>query len=108
MKETRKTFFLLFTHECILFSTYLVGPGECHKLCNLTASQCARHVIETTTIKEEDVTFYSSYFVVTTLPVVTEGKRRPGRQKATWRMVEDERRPAGWQVSVTVRALAAN
>ena len=30
-----------------------------------------RHVIETTTIKEEDVTFYSSYFVVTTLTVVT-------------------------------------
>ena len=29
----------------------------CHKLCNLTTSQCARPVIETTTIKEEDVTF---------------------------------------------------
>ena len=54
-----------------IFSAYLVGPGECHKLCDLTASQCARHVIETTTIKEEDVTFYSSYFVVTTLTVVT-------------------------------------
>ena len=50
-----------------IFSAYLVGPGECHKLCDLTASQCARHVIETTTIKEEDVTVYSSYFVVTTL-----------------------------------------
>ena len=29
----------------------------CHKLCNLTTSQCARPVIKTTTIKEEDVTF---------------------------------------------------
>ena len=54
-----------------IFSAYLVGPGECHKLCDLTASQCTRHVIETTTIKEEDVTFYSSYFVATTLTVVT-------------------------------------
>ena len=40
-----------------IFSAYVVGPGECHKLCNLTTSQCARHVIETTTIKKEDVTF---------------------------------------------------
>ena len=30
---------------------------NCHKLCNLTTSQCARHIIETTTIKKEDVTF---------------------------------------------------
>ena len=40
-----------------IFSAYVVGPGECHKLFNLTTSQCARHVIETTTIKKEDVTF---------------------------------------------------
>ena len=29
----------------------------CHKLCNLTMSQCARPVIKSTTIEEEDVTF---------------------------------------------------
>ena len=40
-----------------IFSAYVVGPGECHKLCYLTTSQCARHLIETTTIKKEDVTF---------------------------------------------------
>ena len=39
-----------------IFSAYVVGPGECHELCYLTTSQCARHVI-TTTIKKEDVTF---------------------------------------------------
>ena len=53
------------------FSLYTSSLSLCHKLCDLTASQCARHVIKTTTIKEEDVTFYSSYFVVTTLTVVT-------------------------------------
>ena len=34
---------------------------------------------------------------------------RPGRPETTWRrMVEDERRVAGWQSWKTVRALAAN
>ena len=38
-----------------------------------------------------------------------EGRRRPGRPKTTWRrMVEDERREAGWKSWTTVRALAAN
>ena len=38
-----------------------------------------------------------------------EGRRRPGGPKITRRrMVEDERRTAGWQSWVTVRALAAD
>ena len=40
-----------------LFDVVEDSLGVCHKLCNLTTSQCARHVIKTTTIKEEDVTF---------------------------------------------------
>ena len=35
--------------------------------------------------------------------------KRPGLPKTTWRrMVEDERRAAGWQSWMTVRALATN
>ena len=46
---------------------------------------------------------------VTALEWRPEGRRRPGRPKTTWRrMVEDERRVAGWQSWTTVRALAAN
>ena len=46
---------------------------------------------------------------VTALEWRPEGRRRPGRPKTTWRrMVEDERRVAGWQSWMTVRALAAN
>jgi len=38
-----------------------------------------------------------------------EGKRRPGRPKTTWRrMIEDERKTAGWQSWANVRTLAAN
>ena len=44
---------------------------------------------------------------VTALEWRPEGRRRPGRPKTTWRrMVEDERRAAGWQSWMTVRALA--
>ena len=36
-----------------------------------------------------------------------EGRRRPVQPKTTWRrMVEDKRRAAGWQLWMTVRALA--
>ena len=46
---------------------------------------------------------------VTALEWRPEGRRRPSRPKTTWRrMVEDERRVAGWQSWATVRALAAN
>ena len=46
---------------------------------------------------------------VTALEWRPEGRRRPSRPKTTWRrMVEDERRVAGWQLWTTVRALAAN
>ena len=46
---------------------------------------------------------------VTALEWRPEGRRRPGRPKTTWRrMAEDERRTAGWQSWVTVRALAAD
>ena len=46
---------------------------------------------------------------VTALEWRPEGRRRPGRPKTTWRrMVEEERRIAGWQSWTTVRALAAN
>ena len=46
---------------------------------------------------------------VTALEWRPEGRRRPGRPKTTWRrMVEDERRVAGWQSWTTVRDLAAN
>ena len=46
---------------------------------------------------------------VTALEWGPEGKKRPGRPKTTGRrMVEDERRTAGWESWVTVRDLAAN
>ena len=46
---------------------------------------------------------------VTALEWRPEGRRRPGRPNTTWRrMVDDERRVAGWQSRMTVRALAAN
>ena len=46
---------------------------------------------------------------ITALEWRPEGRRRPGRPKPTLRrMVEDERRVAGWQSWTTVRALAAN
>jgi len=46
---------------------------------------------------------------VTALEWRPEGKRRPGRPKTTWRrMVEDERKTAGWQSWANVRNLAAN
>ena len=38
-----------------------------------------------------------------------EGRRRPGGPKTIWRrMIEDERRIAGWQSWTTVRTLATN
>ena len=46
---------------------------------------------------------------VTALKWRSEGKRRPGRPKTTWRrMVEDERKTAGWQSWASVKTLAAN
>ena len=46
---------------------------------------------------------------VTALEWRPEGKRRPDRPKTTWRrMVEDERKTAGWQSWANIRTLAAN
>jgi len=46
---------------------------------------------------------------ITALEWRPEGKRRLGQPKTTWRrMVEDERKTAGWQPWANVRTLAAN
>ena len=48
-------------------------------------------------------------YCITALEWRPEGRRRPGLPKTTWRrMVEDERKTAGWQSWANVRTLAAN